>query len=141
MMKIYHDYRFTGTPPFQPMFQMYLPLYNASVYWYSKECLFSARMLKTAITVPIRLLVLLPSGANLSFMVFPPLLMASLTSSICRRYSSTSLTLRREPSPFLAFYLKNEIIIFFKIRIWQSLFRALLFTELTMVTTIHEKIW
>ena len=36
-------------------------------------------MLKTAITVPICLLVLLPSAANLSFKVFPPLLMASLS--------------------------------------------------------------
>ena len=24
MMKIYHDYRFTGTPPFSPMFQIVL---------------------------------------------------------------------------------------------------------------------
>ena len=45
---------------------LHLPLYNTRVYWYSYVALFSHRKLKTAITVPILLLVLLPSAANLS---------------------------------------------------------------------------
>lgn len=49
-----------------------------------------------------RLLVLLPSASNLSLTGFPPLLMASFTSFISKRYSNTSLMLRRKPSPFLA---------------------------------------
>ena len=43
---------------------MHLPLYNARVYWYSYVALFSHKMLKTAITVPILLLVRLPSDPS-----------------------------------------------------------------------------
>ena len=50
---------------------LHLPFYNARVYWYLYVALFSHRMLKTAITVPILLLVLLPSAANLS-LIFDP---------------------------------------------------------------------
>ena len=81
---------------------MHLPLYNARVYWYSYVALFSHKMLKTAITVPILLLVRLPFAANRSLILEPSFLMASLTSGIVIDYSRTSQTLLRAPSPCLA---------------------------------------
>ena len=97
-----------------------LPLYSARVYWYSNVCQSSARMLNTAMTVPILLLVLLPSAANRSLILFPSLLMASLTSLIVSRYSSTSLTLHRAPSPFFACKLNKDRNTISVLRIFQA---------------------
>lgn len=61
---------------------LHLPLQNARVFWYSKVCLCYTRMLNTAITVPILLLVLLPSAAKRSLIFDSSFLMVSLTSGI-----------------------------------------------------------
>ena len=90
---------------------LHLPLYSARVHWYSYVALFSHRMFKTAITVPILLLVLLPSAANLSLIFDPSFFMASLTSGIAIEYCKTSRKLLRAPSACLAcIYLEPKKI-------------------------------
>jgi len=63
---------------------------------------FSSNMLNTAMTVPILLLVRLPSAAKRRLILFPFACTASFTSGMSRSCSRISLMLRRAPSAFLA---------------------------------------
>ena len=79
-----------------------LPLYRAIVYWWSQSCCFSLRMLKTAITVPILLLVRLPSAAKRKWSWLPAACTTSLIVTMDSSCFNMSLTTRLAPSPFLA---------------------------------------
>lgn len=79
-----------------------LPLYRAIVYWWSQSCCFSLRMLKTAITVPILLLVLLPSAAKRRWSWLPAACTASLIVTMDSSCLNISLMTHLTPSPFLA---------------------------------------
>jgi len=65
----------------------------------------SDRILKTAMTLPILLLVCLPSVANRNLNFEPSSFIASLKYGIVLRYWRTSQTVLLAPSPFLAYII------------------------------------
>ena len=78
------------------------PLYKAIGYWWSQSCSCSLRILNTAMTVPILLLVRLPSAAKRRWSLLPLACTVLFIPLVDNSWTKTAFMSRLTPSPFLA---------------------------------------